>query len=166
VLNLLIEWTHVFATRHEIEKYYSEMAHAYKLNQATSFRYFVRSCVWDENHFEWQVTVDVFKGESTEVQHWISDVVIQCVGQLDRPKFGTTPGLKNFKGKSWHTNIWPKDSDIKGRRVAVIGCGSSAAQIIPVIVDEVEHLTIYMRTPPVVFPRPDAALSGYDCNAS
>jgi cation diffusion facilitator CzcD-associated flavoprotein CzcO len=77
--------------------------------------------------------------------------------------------LENFNGKYWHTNLWPKPEDgdedvdgkelIKGKKVAVIGCGSSAAQVIPAIVDDVEHLTVFMRTPPVVFPRIDMPLS-------
>jgi hypothetical protein len=89
-----------------------------------------------------------------------------CCNPLRRParstQVGTTPGLENFNGKYWHTNLWPTPEDgdgdvdgkelIKGKKVAVIGCGSSAAQVIPAIVDDVEHLTVFMRTPPVVSP--------------
>ena len=93
-----------------------------------------------------------------KVGHWIADVVCQCVGSLDRPKWGTTPGREQFQGVSWHTAYW-HDYDLADKRVAIIGCGPSAAQIIPEIVDKTKHLTIYMRTPPVCVPRRDFAYS-------
>jgi len=142
------------------------MAHHYDLPRATSFRSFVKSYIWDERNFQWRATVNVCNGNSTEVQHWISDAVIQCVSQLDRPKFGTTPGLENFKGRSWHTNLWPKDAKLDGKKFAIIGCRSSTAQIILSSVDQVEHLVVYMRAPPVVLSRRDFALSRYHSSSA
>lgn len=92
-------------------------------------------------------------------EHWIADVVCQCVGTLDRPKWGTTPGRDQFTGVSWHTAHWRPDYDLTGKKVAIIGCGPSAAQIIPHIVDSTKHLTVYMRTPPVCIARGDFAYS-------
>jgi cation diffusion facilitator CzcD-associated flavoprotein CzcO len=145
------------------------MAHAFKLQESTSFHSYVRSCVWDEYSYQWEIIVDCSTEEGRQTQFWIADIIIHCVGQLNRPKFGTTPGLENFNGKYWHTNLWPKlksgDGDvdenelIKGKNVAVIGCGSSAAQVIPAIVDDVEHLAVFMGTPLVVLPRMDMPLS-------
>jgi cation diffusion facilitator CzcD-associated flavoprotein CzcO len=96
-----------------------------------------------------------------ENEHWIADFVCQCIGSLDRPKWGNTPGRENFNGAVWHTAHWNKDYDLTGKKVAIIGCGPSAAQIIPEIVDRTKHLTIYMRTPPVCVARNDFAYSGY-----
>lgn len=101
----------------------------------------------------WHVSVE--DKRSGSLQHWVSDTVIQCIGSLDRPKWGTTPGRELYKGVSWHTAHWNHDYDLTGKNVAIIGCGPSAAQIIPRIVDKVEHLTVYMRTPPVCVPRND-----------
>lgn len=95
------------------------------------------------------------------LEYWIADVVIQCVGALDRPKFGNTPGRLNYKGTSWHTAHWRFDYDLTGKNVAVVGCGPSAAQVIPEIVDKTKSLTVYMRTPPVCTPRGDYAYSRY-----
>jgi cation diffusion facilitator CzcD-associated flavoprotein CzcO len=112
----------------------------------------VKACHWDDKAFVWHVYVVDANGNT---QHWTADVLCQCIGTLDRPKFGTTPGREIFKGESWHTAYWRHDYDLKGKKVAIVGCGPSAAQIIPEIVDKVEHLTVYMRTPPLCIPRGD-----------
>lgn len=104
----------------------------------------------------WHVTVA--NQLTGQIEYWIADVVCQCVGSLDRPKWGTTPGREQFQGLSWHTAHW-QNHDLIDKRVAIIGCGPSAAQIIPEIVDKTKHLTIYMRTPPVCVPRQDFAYS-------
>lgn len=105
--------------------------------------------------------VGVAKKESGTVEHWVADAVIQCVGGLDRPKFGNLPGRETYKGVSWHTAHWRNDYDLSGKRVGIIGCGPSVSQIISEIVDKVDHVTIYMRTPPVCLPRGDFAFSRY-----
>jgi cation diffusion facilitator CzcD-associated flavoprotein CzcO len=147
------EYTNFFATQPQIEEYYTDIAEYYGLRQCTQFHSFVQSCVWDEKLFKWRVTVK--SRETGEIQHWLTDFLCQCVGSLDRPKFGTTPGRDDYKGTSWHTAHWRHDYDLTGKKVAIIGCGPSAAQIIPEIIDKVEHLTVYMRNPPVCVPRND-----------
>ena len=148
-----IEWTNFFATQPQIEQYYTEFAHHYNLEKCTQFGTLVQSCIWDEVNFKWRVTVSNKSTRLTE--YWLCDYLSQCVGSLDRPKFGTTPGRENFKGTSWHTAHWRDDFDLAGKTVAIIGCGPSAAQIIPEIIDQVDHLTVYMRNPPVCVPRND-----------
>jgi cation diffusion facilitator CzcD-associated flavoprotein CzcO len=122
----------------------------------------------------WHVQVE--DKSSGYITHWIADVFSQCVGSLDRPKFGNTPGREKFKGDSWHTAHWRHDYDLTGLKVGVIGCGPSVAQIIPEIVDKVGHMTVsnrpaelnhntdgpqvYMRTPPVCVARNDFRYSG------
>jgi cation diffusion facilitator CzcD-associated flavoprotein CzcO len=148
-----IEWTNFFATQPQIESYYTEFAKTYGLERCTQFQSFVQSCVWDGEQFKWRVQIqDKVTGE---IQHWLGDYICQCVGALDRPKFGTTPGREKFKGTSWHTAHWNHDYNLKGKNVAIIGCGPSAAQVIPEIIDVVGHLTVYMRNPPVCVPRND-----------
>jgi cation diffusion facilitator CzcD-associated flavoprotein CzcO len=107
----------------------------------------------------WHVAVS--NKETGETEHWIADFVCQCVGSLDRPKWGNTPGRENFKGTSWHTAYWRHDCDLTGKKVAIIGCGPSAAQILPEIIDKPEHVTVYMRTPPVCIARGDFAYSRF-----
>ncbi|KAH8816705.1 hypothetical protein F5884DRAFT_873456 [Xylogone sp. PMI_703] len=147
------KYTNFFATQPQIESYYTDFAHKYGLDRCTRFRSFVRSCTWDDELFKWVVQVQ--NGITGETEHWLADFISQCVGTLDRPKFGTTPGRENFQGVSWHTAHWRHDYDLTGKKVAVIGCGPSAAQIIPEIIDKVGHLHVYMRNPPVCVARND-----------
>ncbi|KAH7082310.1 hypothetical protein FB567DRAFT_605627 [Paraphoma chrysanthemicola] len=151
-------WTHFYAQRAEIQAYYARFATSYGLEGCTQFRSLVRACSWDEDLMIWHVAVA--NQDSGKIEHWTADVVCQCVGTLDRPKWGTTPGRENYRGVSWHTAHW-QSYDLSGKRVAVIGCGPSAAQIIPEIVDKTKHLTVYMRTPPVCVPRGDFAYSSF-----
>lgn len=151
------DWTHFYAKRAEIESYYAKFAHQYKLEKCTQFESFVKFCTWDEEHMVWHV--GVANKTTGKTEHWIADVVCQCVGSLDRPKFGNTPGRENFKGVTWHTSHWRNDYDLTGKTVAIIGCGPSAAQLIPEIIDKPKHLTVYMRTPPVCVARNDFAYS-------
>jgi cation diffusion facilitator CzcD-associated flavoprotein CzcO len=90
------EYTNFFATQPQIEEYYTDIAEYYGLRQCTQFHSFVQSCVWDKKLFKWRVTVK--SRETGETQHWLTDVLCQCVGSLDRPKIGTTPGRDDYKG--------------------------------------------------------------------
>ncbi|MFC4112280.1 flavin-containing monooxygenase [Nonomuraea zeae] len=85
------------------------------------------------------------------------DVVVMGVGQLNRPRLPDIAGMADFEGVSFHSARWNHDHDLGGRRVAVIGNGSSAAQFIPRIAEQVEHLSVFQRTPNWVIPKPDAA---------
>ncbi|KAK4946331.1 hypothetical protein LTR10_014529 [Elasticomyces elasticus] len=151
------KWTHFYAKRPEIEAYYTGFAMQYELDRCTQFGSFVKWCTWDEDHMIWHVGVS--NKRTGETEHWIADVVCQCVGSLDRPKWGNTPGREGFTGISWHTAHWRDDYDLTGKNVAIIGCGPSAAQLIPEIISKPKHLTVYMRTPPVCVGRGDFAYS-------
>lgn len=152
-------YTHLFATREEIQNYYKRFANAYELSSCTQFNSFVKTCIWDDELLVWKVGVQ--NKASYKLENWVADVVIQCVGSLDRPKFGTTPGREKFGGLSWHTSSWRDDVDLRGKRVGIIGLGPSVAQIIPEIIGKVASATVYIRTPPICLPRNDFAFSKY-----
>lgn len=135
------------------------MAHEYELERSVQFRTFVTKCTWDEDEFVWRVETESQKHGT--VEEWTADVLIHAIGAFDRPKFGDTPGLDQFKGQYWHTSRWNSAVDLTGKKVAIVGCGPSAAQVIPEIIDQVDHLTVYMRTPPMVLPRNDFKRSPY-----
>ena len=77
------------------------------------------------------------------------------------PKKAPIPGLETFKGEMWHTVSWPKDADLKGKRVGIIGTGSSAAQLIPKIYPDVASMTVYQRSPSHCVPRNDFEFSSF-----
>jgi hypothetical protein len=86
---------------------------------------------------------------------WTANVVIHATGLFNRGKIHAIPGASKFKGQSWHT--WPKDADIAGKRVAVIGTGPSSAQVIPAIQPLVKSLTVYQRGTTYCLPPVDYA---------
>ena len=87
-----------------------------------------------------------------------SDFLVSAVGQLNQPKLPAIDGLESFKGKIMHSARWDWSYDLRGKKVAIIGNGATAAQIIPEIAKEVESLTIHQRTPNWVIPRLDSEI--------
>jgi len=93
-----------------------------------------------------------------------SDFLVSAVGQLNVPKFPDIPGLDEFKGKLMHSARWDWSYDLRGKKVAIIGNGATAAQIIPEVVKEAGHLTVHQRTPNWVIPRLDAPIPPWKRN--
>jgi 4-hydroxyacetophenone monooxygenase len=81
-----------------------------------------------------------------------ADVLISAVGAFGRPMWPDIPGLETFAGERAHTAAWPDGLELAGKRVAVIGNGASAMQLVPAIVDEAEHVYIFQRSPQWVLP--------------
>jgi cation diffusion facilitator CzcD-associated flavoprotein CzcO len=87
----------------------------------------------------------------------VADVLITACGQLSQPSVPPLPGLDRFDGPVFHTARWRHDVDLTGRRVAVVGSGCSAIQVVPAIQPEVEHVTVYQRSPGWTIPKLDFA---------
>lgn len=90
---------------------------------------------------------------------WKANVICHATGLFNRGKIPAIPGATKFQGRAWHTADWPEDADLRGKRVAIIGTGPSAAQVIPSIQPIVKSLAIYQRSPPFCLPRNDYAYS-------
>ena len=80
--------------------------------------------------------------------------MISAVGQLNRPQLPKIEGRDSFAGPAFHSARWDHDVDLTGKRVGVIGTGCSAAQFVPIVAEQVEHLEIFQRTPNWMFPVP------------
>ncbi|HKI73808.1 MAG TPA: NAD(P)/FAD-dependent oxidoreductase [Pseudomonadales bacterium] len=106
----------------------------------------------------WRVTtVDPSTNEIADVvtaQH-----VVSANGPLSSPRMPEVPGMERFRGESFHTAKWDASAKLAGKRVGVVGTGASAAQVITTIADEVEHLTVFQRTPTWCLPRDDQPTS-------
>jgi 4-hydroxyacetophenone monooxygenase len=98
----------------------------------------------------WEVTSIHNKKSNKEV----INIVLSCVGQLNQPKIPDIKGLDEFQGNMFHSSKWPEDDVIAGKKVAVVGSGASAFQIVPSIAKHCEQLTIFQRSPPWMFPNP------------
>jgi cation diffusion facilitator CzcD-associated flavoprotein CzcO len=104
---------------------------------------------WDEQRSRWVLETSAGPHES--------DVLITACGQLSVPKMPAIPGLESFEGPSFHTATWRHDVDLTGKRVAVVGTGCSAIQVVPAIQPLVAKLDIYQRSPGWTFPKMDFA---------
>jgi len=106
----------------------------------------VRSATWDDRG-HW--VLDTATGEH------VADVLITACGQLSTPKYPDIEGLDQFEGPAFHTATWRHDVDLTGKRVAVIGTGCSAAQVVPAIQPQVATVDVYQRSPGWTMPRID-----------
>jgi len=134
------EWQEHFAEQPEIERYLNHVVDRFDLRRHIQFNSPVSSAVYEESSGTW--TVAVSGGAQIRARY-----LVAATGVLSVPYFPDVPGRENFRGQSYHTGLWPSEPvDFAGKRVAVIGTGSSGVQIIPSIVDEVASLTVYQRT--------------------
>ncbi|MGP3917165.1 flavin-containing monooxygenase [Nonomuraea sp. 10N515B] len=144
-------WTRRYPAQPEILGYLEHCADKYDVRRKIRFGTEVRRAAFHDS--QWRLTTASGAGEErTEA----FDVMVMGVGQLNRPRLPDIAGLPDFAGVSFHSARWNHDHDLTGRRVAVIGNGSSAAQFIPRIAEQVERLHVFQRTPNWVIPKPDA----------
>ena len=134
------EWTEHFAGQAENERYFNHVVDKFDLRRHIRFNTKVASATWDDASATWLVTGEGF---STRTRY-----LVAATGVLSVPFYPDVPGRESFRGEAYHTGLWPKTPvDFAGKRVAVIGTGSSGVQVIPVIAPEVASLTVYQRTP-------------------
>lgn len=125
------------------ERYFNWVADHFDLRDNIAFNTEVRSMKWDEASATWTVGVDGPSG----AQRLHANVVMPCVGFLNRPNMPDIEGAEIFAGRQFHTARWPRDLDLTGKRVAVIGSGATSYQMMPVLAKLAEHTTLFMRTP-------------------
>ncbi|MCK1301910.1 MULTISPECIES: alpha/beta hydrolase fold domain-containing protein [unclassified Bradyrhizobium] len=139
-------WSEKYATQPEILRYLGFVADRYGLRRDIRFKTKVTEAKWDEATGSWQLTTD--NGAPVSCRHYI-----MATGCLSAPKPPEIDGVKDFKGEVYFTGRWPHDGvNLAGKRVAVIGTGSSAIQSIPLIAQQAAHLTVFQRTPNFALP--------------
>jgi cyclohexanone monooxygenase len=145
-------WTRTYATQPEILSYLERCADQFGVRQHVRTGIAIRQARWDESGQRWELT-----SESGET--FSADVVVSGLGMLNVPLIPDIPGMESFKGRLFHSSRWDHSKSVAGERVASIGTGASAIQYVPAIAPEVEHLTVFQRTPIWITPRIDAAFS-------
>ena len=148
-------WSQMFVEQAELQAYTHHVIDKYGLRERTRTGCTVTGVRWDEATQRWRLSTAA--GETLTAR-----VVINASGPLSTPVIPPFPGRDSFQGPSFHTNAWRHDVDLKGKRVAIIGSGASAAQVIPAIAPEVGHLHVFQRTPHWVLPRPDRRFSALE----
>jgi cation diffusion facilitator CzcD-associated flavoprotein CzcO len=141
-------WSKLFSPQPEILDYLKGVTEKYGLRRYIRFNSRAERAHWDDTEYRWHVFTD--SGEE-----YVAQFLISGAGALHIPRLPDIEGLSEFEGPAFHSAEWDHDVDLTGKRVAVIGTGASAIQIVPGIIDEVAELQLYQRTPPWVVPRPD-----------
>ncbi|MEK5426008.1 flavin-containing monooxygenase [Cytobacillus sp. FSL R7-0680] len=139
-------WSKRFAGQDEILSYLNFVADELDVRQYMQFNTEVKSAVWNEEHSMWHITTG--KGDEFAATYLISGV--GCLSTSSIPNF---KGIADFQGQSYHTGEWPHtDVNFKGKRVGVIGTGSSGVQSIPVIAETAKEVYVFQRTPQYSVP--------------
>ena len=139
-------WTEIMAAQPEILEYVNHVADRFDLRRDMVFNSRVSAASFDEDAKHWTVTTE--QGES-----YTADFCVMATGCLSMPNKPEFPGADRFKGEVYHTGMWPKEAvDFAGKRVAVIGSGSSGVQAIPVIAEQAGEVIAIQRSPVYTFP--------------
>lgn len=138
-------WTQQYSPGREIWDYLERCATEYGLRPHIRFGIEVREARWDEATSRWNL--------ETSEGHWSAQILVSAVGALSAPSLPSLPGLDRFQGPVFHSARWDESADLTGKRVAVVGTGASAVQIIPSLQPAVARLVVFQRTPAWVVPR-------------
>jgi cation diffusion facilitator CzcD-associated flavoprotein CzcO len=147
-------WSKLFSPQPEILDYLKGVTDKYGLRRYIRFNSLAERAHWDDNTNRWHVF-------TATGQEYVAQFVISGAGALHIPSVPDIDGIDEFAGTAFHSARWDHSIDLTGKRVAVIGTGASAIQIVPDIIDEVAELHLYQRTPPWVVPRPDEPFPGW-----
>jgi len=148
------EWTRSFSQQGEIQSYLRGVARKHNVLQRHVFNCEMESARWNAAATRWDVT--------TSRGNYTANTVISAVGALCEPALPNIAGIENFAGEIFHSAQWNHDADLTGKRVAVIGTGASAIQIVPAIAAQVGHMDVYQRTAPWILPRMDREYSSVE----
>ncbi|MEX1666232.1 flavin-containing monooxygenase [Zhongshania arctica] len=146
------DWGRTFGPQQEIFHYLRHCADKYKLRDKIKFNAALSDMVFCEASGVWTLTF-------ADGSRRRARAVVMAIGALNIPQYPAITGVDNFTGKVMHTAEWDKTYSLVGKRVAVIGTGASAIQVIPSIQPKVQSLKVFQRTPPWVMPKFDKPLS-------
>lgn len=132
-------WRRAYSPQDEILDYLKSVIRKNQIEEHIKYDSDMVNFEFVEEFGLWRVTDR--KGRTTVVK-----MLILALGPFNRPQIPEIAGLESFKGKTLHSARWDKDYDLRGKRVAVVGTGASAIQIVPSIAPDVAHLTVFQRT--------------------
>jgi cation diffusion facilitator CzcD-associated flavoprotein CzcO len=140
-------WSRRYAPQAEIQAYVEGVARRFGVLDRVRTGVEVRGASWDEGRGQWQLETSAGPHEA--------DLLVTACGQLSVPQTPPIPGLDAFEGPAFHTAEWRHDVDLAGKRVAVVGSGCSAIQVVPAIQPQVAQLDVYQRSPGWTLPKMD-----------
>lgn len=144
------EWSHLFSPGAEIAAYFENVARKYQLEDSIVFDHELVAAKWCDGRWHLE-----FANGARET----FDIVISATGVLHHPVFPNISGRDVFDGASFHTARWRHDVDLTGKKVGIIGTGSTAIQIVPSIINTVESLSLFQRSAQWILPIPNPPYS-------
>ncbi|KAG0267919.1 hypothetical protein BGZ95_002707 [Linnemannia exigua] len=149
------DWSHRYAPQPEIWAYQRRVAKKYNLYEKIRFRTEVTHVEWHQDRQKWVLDyMNLATGEKSAME---ADIVFSGMGPLRIPQIPEQ--FEAFEGPKWHTAQWNHSFDLTNKRVAIVGSGASAIQVVPSIVDKVKTMEFYQRTPSYIVPRRNGAYS-------
>jgi cation diffusion facilitator CzcD-associated flavoprotein CzcO len=144
------DWPTAYPLRDQILDYLRECASRFGVRRHVEVECELLDAAWDVERGRWEI--------ETSCGPLSARVLVAAPGLLSEPCVPSLPGLERFEGATFHTARWDHDHDLTGRRVAVLGTGASAIQVVPSIRERVSRLVVFQRTPPWVIPHVDHAV--------
>lgn len=143
---LRYDWPRTHAKQEELHTYAQHVVDKFGLTSRFRYNTTVESAVWDGASRTYRV-------RTTDCQELVFDIVISALGLLSNPRYPSWPGLDTFLGATFHTARWDPTVDLEGKRVAIVGTGSTGVQIAPAIAPRVGTLHIFQREPGWIEPK-------------
>ncbi|WP_416972137.1 flavin-containing monooxygenase [Streptomyces sp. 4F14] len=138
-------WSHTYPAQSEVYEYLCSLAKDYRLYEKTDFNTEMTACSWDSEAQSWAV-------DTTSNGRYFAQHLVLATGFLDVPIDGRIPGRDVFTGRIFHSQQWPEGYTGQGDRMAVVGSGSSALQIVPAMQAVAASVKVFQRTPTWVMP--------------
>lgn len=146
-------WSERYATQPEVLRYAHHVADRFDLRRDVELNAMVTLAEYDESAIRWTVSTE-------DGRKWDARFLVMAVGQLSTTKFPGFPGQSAFKGDIYHSAEWPHEPvDFSGKRVGIIGTGSSGVQMTPVVAEQARHLFVFQRTANFSVPACNAVIS-------
>lgn len=146
------DWSRLYPLQRELQAYLAGCVERFGLADRLRLNTEVLDASWQEAQQVWRITTS---NGVVEAQ-----ILVGAIGPFSAPSVPSLPGLGSFAGEVFHTADWNHGYELAGKRVAVIGTGASAVQIVPQIQPAVAHLTVFQRTATWILPHPDQPLTG------
>jgi len=147
-------WSRTYSCQPEIWDYLRDLAERHGLHPHIRFGHELTAATWDDERRNWRV--------ETSRGVWTAQLVVDATGPLSHPQVPAIKGLRRFEGTIFHSADWDHDHDLTGERVAVIGTGASAIQLVPRIAERVAQLHVFQRTAPWILPHTDRPTTRFE----
>jgi 4-hydroxyacetophenone monooxygenase len=145
-------WSEYFARGEDVRSYLEFIAEKYGVREHIRLGHDLEEARFDEEASIWHLT---FQGpDGARVEREVN-MVVSATGVFAKPKLPDIAGIDEFEGAIVHPTQWTSDLDVRGKRVAVIGNGSSGVQLVAPVAEEAEHVSVFQRTPQWIAPRPN-----------